>query len=183
MIQFVYQALKKRILTELPDVAQVDWYYSQYEESEDGNLVWTTPSIYIEFAPVDWQQFGTQFQRATVDVTLHIVSASAYGAEDFRQTEQTDGLTITHLGLVSALYKKLQGFGCKYNYLNEFPTEATSLISGMVRKTTEVSHQLSVFNVTKVMFELNTIDCDAVPMLTQLTTPIVVVVNPSIVIQ
>ncbi|MDZ7877069.1 MAG: hypothetical protein U5L45_05335 [Saprospiraceae bacterium] len=164
MLQYVYKALKQRILEKVEEVKQVDWYFKQYEEGEDGNLVWITPSVYVEFElPIVFEQRGLQMQRSTLNVVLHVVSASGYGAEDMRQTEHTDNLTMTHLDLCQKIYKAFQGVSFAYKYLQQFPLVDDLLISGMIRTGMEVSHELSVFNVSKLFFTLNAQDSDALP--------------------
>lgn len=173
--------MKKKILADAPEVLQVDWFYNQYENTEDGNLVWTTPSVYLEFSQVAWAQRGARHQVASISVIFHVVSASGYGAEDYQQTEPTDGLVINHLDLCDKLYRLFQSFSCGYQYLSNFSNEPNWLISSMVRVSTEVSHELNVFNVTKITFDLNIQDVGAIPDQIVVLPPIALVVSAEIV--
>lgn len=177
MIIESYLAIKKR-LSELLEIAQVDWFYDQYSESADGNLVYVTPAVYVEFQPIEFQQRGGLTQTSVLDVVIHVVSSSGYGAEDMRQTQDTDGLTIQHLTLVKLVHKKLQGFGCAYNYLTGY-TNADNLISGMVRRSMEVDHALSPFVITKMTFQFHAYDCDAA-IETTMIAPNTVTVLPNV---
>lgn len=173
MLQYVYQAIKKKLLHDVPEINQVDWFYEQYENTEEGNLVWTTPSVYVEYPEtVRWVQRGANYQMATINITLHVVSASAYGAEDMRQVEMTDGLVISHLDLCQKVYAAIQKFFCNYSYLAEFPNEESVLLNQVVRTETEVSHNLSVFNVTKMTFTATIHDVNAMPVQVEVMPPI-----------
>jgi hypothetical protein len=142
----IYEALEKRIQEKVSGVKQVDWFYNQYEEGEEGNMVWVTPSVYLQFLPIEWQDLGSRVQSGDMTLLVHLATDSGY--------ENKQRITVTeHLELDKALKNALHGWGCPLSYTPSVTNVAGTandgiLINRLTRKGTESDHALRECMVT-----------------------------------
>jgi hypothetical protein len=157
MTKEIYEALEKRLLEKVPGLKYVDWYYGQYDEADDDAMVWITPSVFLEFFPMDWQQLGQSgMQMGTLRFTTHVVTDTAY--------DDKQRMTVhNHLSFEKSVYIALQGWDCMLSYLDNYAALANTnndvqLFNSITRETSESDHALQRFIVTKASYECNVID-------------------------
>jgi hypothetical protein len=164
MILEIYKAIKQRVEQSVTELNTIEWYFEQYGNDAGENLVWSTPAAYVEFEEIPWVTLPKKVQRGEVTMRVHTVSACAYGENDKRVTQNLDGISMTHLAVVQAIYVALQGYSCAYNALPEF-SNSDILFNEIVRKNTITDHRLGEFMVTITEFTFVAFDCLASPVL------------------
>lgn len=147
----IYRAIEKRISDKVEEVKQIDWFMDQYAASIEDGMVWITPTVFLEFMPVTWQQIGQNIQSATMQVKVHFLTDNDY--EDQKSLMMTN-----HLQLNKRVHKALQNWGCLLSYVEGYEAlQGTGsdmiLINNMTRVASESEHQLRQFVVTTQTYE------------------------------
>lgn len=146
MLHLVYKAIKKKLLADVtPTPEYVDWYYGQYleDEMEDGGeLLWTTPAVFIEFLPLQWTTRGDLSQRAELVFNVHLVNESM----DSDERRMTDTTSTGHMAQAARVFSALQGFRANLKYIPGFESIADAddrvMIESITRVSSEVDHNL-----------------------------------------
>lgn len=144
MLNLLYPALKKR-LNNYVMPKYTDWYMGQYledEAEEGGNLLWDTPAVFVETAPVQWQTMGGNIQSANLQFAVHLVTDALFD-DDKRITDPV----LQHFLLDSKVYKGLQNWRCMLSYVPGLEALAGTdgdrvLIESVVRTDSEPDHTL-----------------------------------------
>jgi hypothetical protein len=101
MINHLYLAIEDALTTKLGADTEVDYFSGQYLDDESLKL----PAVYLEFAPLQFDQHLELAQTANVTFTLHIVTeALEIGQRRWSQTTMAD-----HWQIVHDCYLALQG--------------------------------------------------------------------------
>lgn len=164
MIKDVYQALKKR-LSEIDKLDRVDWFLNQYNEVDvdNGNvLVYETPVVYVEFAPVEWKTLTQNAQRAEILFSVHLVTETV--ADDDKRLLETQ--YVNHAAIENEVFKKLMNWRTHYSFVDEYAGlqngDDWMLIESIVRTASEPDHALTEFFVTVQQFKCVIYDYSAV---------------------
>jgi len=165
MLNLIYAALKKR-LAEKVEPKLIDWFLGQYMEDdmEDGGaLLWNTPTIFLEFLPVDWETRPGNLQTATLRLNAHLVNDTLYDND-----QRILDATINHLGMESAVFVALMNWRCLLSYVPGFEAlagepEDRVLIESMVRNTSEPDHAMRKQLVSVQGFSSRVFDYSATP--------------------
>jgi len=165
MLKVIYQHLKSHLAT-ITDVEAVDYYLGQDEQDDAGSVLYTTPSLFIEFLEVPWMQLGKQVQRATLNFIIHTVTDSIYDDEDRILDPAFD-----HLALVNEVYKKLQG--------HRYKDGDFVIMETIERVSTTPDHSLNVIIKTSQEFRCTIFDYEAYPI-TQTTQIDTITITPTI---
>jgi hypothetical protein len=152
MTSEIYLALEKQLQAQVPLLKEIEWYAEQYNDTNDGNLVWIEPCVFLEFLPVAWEQLGDiKIQGGTLITKVHIVTESAY--EDKKRFTAHH-----HLQIDRAVFHALQGFACMLSFtpgLEQYENtpDDHAIINTMIRTSSESEHTLSKFIVTIQTYE------------------------------
>lgn len=162
MLREIYIALKQR-LQEITELKEVNWFYGQYYQEDQSQSLWTTPSLFIEFLPIQWQVVGNKVQRANLKFILHLVNESHYDND-----ERILSAVPNHFGLESKVYLKMMGFRDLLSnipgYENLTDTEDDRiLMESIVRTDTIVDHSLSNLLISLQQFSCTIHDYSAHP--------------------
>ena len=89
MTNQIINSIKNHIKTQLG--IESDIYLEQYDNPD--NIMWTTPSVFIEFAPVDWIEDKNLkiLVASNAQFTLHHVTQTGY--DDTQSLTSTEHLT------------------------------------------------------------------------------------------
>lgn len=68
-----YQNLKAQLTTKLPTIAHINLWNEQITNLDD-EAPFLRPAIFVEIEPLVWEQINKTTKRATVNLTLHVVS-------------------------------------------------------------------------------------------------------------
>lgn len=160
MRRLIYLAIKKRLLDTLPWLEYVDYYFQQYTEFEgQGAIVRRTPCVFVEFAPIDWNQQGLNTQKGIQYIMIHLVNESGYDNED----RVLDTQAVNHFERESEVYAALAGFRPKLGYLPEYAALANTaedkqIMESLQRYNTNSDHELSRFMVSVQTFAATVFD-------------------------
>jgi hypothetical protein len=110
MIDLPYILIRERIKTEVSALNEVMYYLGQPDTNEDGELLFTTPAVFIRFDQVVTKSLNLVMglpnkQQAEVLFTVTLVDETAY--DDDRRILDT---TMNHIGKVNAIFLALQGY-------------------------------------------------------------------------
>lgn len=83
----IYTALRRLIRQEIPEIKHLGLWNENMEELS-GGLLFDTPAVFVEFAPVTFTGSGQGIPRAPMEIILHLVHK--YTPEDPHQ-ELEDG--------------------------------------------------------------------------------------------
>lgn len=166
MTGLVYSALKAHLTTAMP-TAYVDWYFGQYIESEmegGGELLYTTPAIFVEFAPIEWVTLPGSIQRTVLRFSVHLVNESMY-ATDKRFVGDP---ALDHLGQESQVFRALMNRRFMLSDVPSFAALAGTendrvLVESIVRKSSESDHVMHRQLVSIQSFEATVYDYSAQP--------------------
>ncbi len=162
MLKEVYKAIKKAIGDQIDGINDLDWYLGQYDQDGD-NTLYTTPAVYIEFQPMDWEQLKVGVQACNLMVSIHAVNASLYDTD-----QRILDAASNHLELENSVYRALQGFRCMLSYLPEYAGLAGGandrvLLESMVRQRTYPDHDINRLLVSVQEFKTRIYDYSAEP--------------------
>jgi hypothetical protein len=113
MLQLYYYKINDMLAQSTPLTDRkivVDWYLRQYHSrsEDDGGLVIHTPSIFIEFMPIQWRTLPQNVQRAILTFRLHIVTESTHvDKRSFILMDLTGDNNNDHLLIREECYKAL----------------------------------------------------------------------------
>lgn len=158
MIKEIYQALKKRLNTET-NLRQIDLYFGQ---DLDENMVWTTPSCFVQFMPFTWEDMGKKVQAANAVIRLFLMAESHY-ENDKRITENVVNAPLDHIDLGQRVYNKLQGWRCMLSYVDAFAPLAGGpddrvLMETMVRRSSRHDFTLERIMIIEMDFQTRIYD-------------------------
>ena len=68
----LYRALRKCLREALPELQHIALWNENMEDLE-GGLLFATPAVFVEFAPVTFSASGQGIPRAPMEVTLHLI--------------------------------------------------------------------------------------------------------------
>lgn len=68
----LYIALRRRLREEIPELKHLGLWNENMEELP-GGLLFATPAVFVEFAPVTFSGGGQGVPRAPMEITLHLV--------------------------------------------------------------------------------------------------------------
>ena len=162
MFKDVYTAIKQR-LNDISDWKNdLDWYLHQYDQDGE-EVLYTTPAIYIEFGPVEWNTYPDNRQRGVMEFRIHLVNES-----DYDNDQRVLDPAINHLGQEAEIFRGLQGWGCKLSYIPEYSALSGTdndvvLLNDVVRIRTEPDHELSNLLISIQTFQCNVYDYNALP--------------------
>lgn len=111
MFVLPYQAIANRLGTELSGIAPlIQCYLGEPAQDGEGNLLYTTPAVFIKFSPVRTQSrliaFGLpSIQYGEMEVTVILIDDCVY--DDDRRILDTG---LNHLAKAEAIYLALQNF-------------------------------------------------------------------------
>jgi hypothetical protein len=132
----LYKAIKDRLVTELPDLKDVQWFNNQY-----AGVIHAEPIALIEFpSPVPVLEISKQTSRATIDVCVHIISKSMSDTDK----SITDAQVKAHDDLGDAAVVALNNFAPVYDSL--------SAGSKLIYSGFESDHSYIGWLVTKLSF-------------------------------
>ncbi len=142
MLNLSYLALKNRLSQKVAP-KYVDWFMGQYledEEQDGGALLWDTPAVFLEFAPVQWQTMSLGVQAANISMNVHLVTDN-YHSDDQRVTDTT----INLFGLENLVFKSLMNWRCNLSFVPGMEALADTsadrvLMESLVRVTSETDH-------------------------------------------
>lgn len=148
MIEVVYNALKAHLAQSVQDLKVVEYYLGQGQDGT-GPTLRATPAAFIEFAPIDWVQYGaSHIQKARLEFTVILITASVYD-DDKRLVDPANN----HLDLVKQIYQVLQG--------QYFVSGPKTIAETITRTRTTVQHSFEGFVVTNQTFQTNVFDYTA----------------------
>lgn len=107
MFNYYYLAIKHLLKNRMPQDWQptdLNLFTGQLEETEDGELLYTTPCTLIEFEPIVWQNWQQGLQRGDLRFNIHIIDETNYEGET-----RIIAAEIDHYERVNQHYKALQG--------------------------------------------------------------------------
>lgn len=164
MRRLIYMALKQRLLDSLDWLEYVDYFYMQYTDAE-GAMVRRTPSVFIEFMPIDWRQNGLKVQTGTQYIAIHLVSESGYDNEE----RILDTMATKHFERESQVFAALAGFRPKMSYLAEYASlqnteDDKQIFESLVRMNTNADHDLTPFLVSVQTFAASIYDYSALKL-------------------
>ena len=152
----IYKALEKRLVNNVDGLAQVDWFANQYADSEEEDLVWQTPVVYLEFLPITWITTGdARVQEGLMTLRVHTVTDNDY--------EDKKRFTVTaHLETLKNVFIALHDFDCMLSYSpgneNILPAFDVMLINELTRVRSEPDHLLRRFVVTVEEYQAQVVD-------------------------
>lgn len=102
-VKQVFLEVQKELLSDLSELKQCDLYNRQYERDADDTPI-LTPSVFVEFGEVLFDDVGKARQIGQCDIVFHVVS------ERFSSSSEPNGLK--HLDLLEQVHSVLQGWRC-----------------------------------------------------------------------
>jgi phage gp37-like protein len=152
MLKDIYSHLKAHLAT-ITGIEQVDYYLGQYDQNDKDSVLYSTPALFIEFAPIQWLLHAKNIQRAILTFTIHTVTDSVYDDDERILNSVND-----HFAYVTEVYKKLAGHRHKVG--------DQVLMETIERLSTTPDHVLDVIIVTKQEFRCVIFDYSALPQTT-----------------
>lgn len=139
MLKPIYQVLKTH-LGNIPEVEEVDWFLDQYNQDDEGSVLWITPSLFLEFQPIPWMTLSQNVQRAVLTFVVHTVTDSVYDDDERILDAATD-----HLQLVDDVFASLQG--------KRFADNGRTIMETIVRTSMIPDHSIEGIIVTTQEFK------------------------------
>lgn len=149
LLKAIYQVLKAH-LANVPNVEDVDWYLGQYSQDDSGSILYATPSLYIEFRPIDWKTLPNKVQRGVLSFIVHTVTDSVYDDDERFLDSQFD-----HLQLVDNVFAALEG--------KRFSNSGKTILETIVRRSVTPDHNLEGIIVTTQEFQSVVFNYEARP--------------------
>lgn len=114
-LNHIYQLIKQRIETQVPQIKEFGWYMGQGTSNFKGGLV-TCPGCYLEYGTIDTSTQGKRIQNATVPFTLHLIS------DNLKESTQrmTEDANFEHLSIVAAIFEALSNYSPMLSELPQF---------------------------------------------------------------
>lgn len=126
MYTYAYQILEKLLLAQVPELREIDWYLNQDSTSDKNTWLFTAPSVFLEFIPVEGpRDHGHRIQSVITDINVHLLTENTKDkGSKIINKQQTD--PIAHAKLMDKVYKVLQGFSARLSYLDAFTALAAT---------------------------------------------------------
>lgn len=162
MTDLLFQGIQRRLLAKVTQAKAVEYFLDQYNESED-QRVFTTPSLYLEFAPIEFRTLTQNIQQAELTFMVHTVHESAY--DDENRILSADGL-LNFLGVQTEVYKALMNWRLRASYLSGDNADTRTLMESVVRTRSVPDHAMSRLMVNTQTFRAVVYDYSAVKNMT-----------------
>ena len=110
MIDLPYILIRERIKTQVTALKEVMYYLGQPDTNEDGELLFTTPAVFIRFDSIATHSLQPVMglpnrQQAEIFFTVTLVDETAY--DDDKRILDT---TLNHIGKINDIFLALQGW-------------------------------------------------------------------------
>lgn len=106
MYTLPYQIIRTKLRQAVPALKEVDWYLGQPENNDGHAMLFDLPAVYVRFEPLETEQLGGGVQRATVTISLYLVTDSV---EQKGETRIGRGSPDKHARLTEAVFAALNG--------------------------------------------------------------------------
>lgn len=148
MIKYPYQIIRQRLLT-ISALKAVDYYNGQYQD-ESGEAIYGIPCVFIEFLPIELQDFPQDVQAAEIQIRLHLVTEYYDG----------DNNILSHMDIATLIYQKLSKYTPRLSELPEFSglTNAPTVFNSMIRTGITTDHSQSGLVITIQEFKAWAVD-------------------------
>lgn len=105
MLATYYQLLIDRIKNNVPEIATVELFANQYNNTDEERAI-ITPAVYIEFSNISWRDTGINTQEGLLTINIHFVVPHLLPAN----SEDLDKYNTQVLELLQKIHTSLQGF-------------------------------------------------------------------------
>ena len=131
-----YKLLRRRLLSEVPELKLVEFYAGQGEPESKGNIM-ATPAAYIQFGDLDLKRLGKK--KLETAVTFEVILFVTNLKEG--EARAGDFLELNTYSMQGALLKALEGFSARLSNLIEYSSLADTTQDYKVINSIECTKQ------------------------------------------
>lgn len=152
---YTYKLISTYIKNEVEEVKNVDLFFDQFNEANEGNVTMTAnPTVLIELEPIEFVKMFGGVQNAVASVTLHI------GIDMFNSLiEENEDKNIAYLSLLTTIYQKLSGIS-SYNLPQELKSDVF-ILNNVERSGMESATNTGSIKVSTITFDITLEDHSA----------------------